>query len=311
MQPEAVPTAAEAGEDEACEVEVDKVEVDEVEAGEVEVDVAPGVCLRVRHWPAPGPSPYLLVHGLSSNARLWDEVAERLVAAGHPTYAVDLRSHGRSDAPVDGYDTATAAADVGAVADRLRLGRAIVVGQSWGGNVVVRLAAERPDLVAALALVDGGWIDLSAQFRTWGEAEAALRPPELDGLRADDLRAMLRRGHLDWSPRAIEATIANLRTEADGRLERRLPVAHHMRIIRSMWLEPPWPDLSKVEAPVLLLPAVPADAQAAESRRGGVRAAAAALAQARVREFIGADHDIHAQHPAALAAELLLLRGER
>jgi hypothetical protein len=30
-----------------------------------------------------------------------------------------------------------------------------------------------------------------------------------------------------------------------------------------------------------------------------------------VREFIGADHDIHAQHPAALAAELLLLRGER
>src|SRR5215510_13608463 len=120
------------------------------------VDVADGVRLHVRCWPGAG-TPYLLVHGLSSNAGLWDEVADVLTGAGHPVYAVDLRSHGESDVPPDGYDTGTAAADVAAVSRGLGLGPAIVAGQSWGGNVVVRLAARFPDLVRALALVDGGW----------------------------------------------------------------------------------------------------------------------------------------------------------
>ncbi len=107
----------------------------------VRVEVAPGVQLSVRCSP-PGPAvPFLLVHGLSSNARLWDAVAAVLADAGHPSYAVDLRSHGESDSPPDGYDTATAAADLAVVCRRLDLDRPVVAGQSWGGNVVVRLAA--------------------------------------------------------------------------------------------------------------------------------------------------------------------------
>jgi len=65
----------------------------------VDVDVATGVRLRVRTWPGAG-RPYLLVHGLSSNARLWDGVAARISGAGHPVYAVDLRSHGESSAGI-------------------------------------------------------------------------------------------------------------------------------------------------------------------------------------------------------------------
>ena len=49
----------------------------------IDVDILPGVRLRVRHWPGGPGIPFLLVHGLSSNARLWDEVAPHLVAAGH------------------------------------------------------------------------------------------------------------------------------------------------------------------------------------------------------------------------------------
>ncbi|HEY5472951.1 MAG TPA: alpha/beta fold hydrolase, partial [Candidatus Limnocylindrales bacterium] len=40
-------------------------------------------------------APFLLVHGLASNARLWDGVARRLTEAGHRSVAVDLRGHGR------------------------------------------------------------------------------------------------------------------------------------------------------------------------------------------------------------------------
>jgi pimeloyl-ACP methyl ester carboxylesterase len=277
----------------------------QLEPSDVRVEVSPGVTLRVRVWPGTGGVPYLLVHGLSSNARLWDQVAARLGTAGRPAYAVDQRSHGESDAPADGYDTATAAADLAMVCERLGLPPVVAVGQSWGGNVVVRLAAEHPTLVAGVALVDGGWIDLSADFDTWPECERALRPPDVDAMRPDQVRDHITREHPDWSAAAIEATLANLRVTPDGWLRRRLAIPDHMRIVRSMWDDPPWQDYPRVTAPTLLIPAVPADEGRADRKRATVAKAAAALPRARVREYVGADHDLHAQQPEALAADLL------
>jgi pimeloyl-ACP methyl ester carboxylesterase len=256
--------------------------------------------------------PFVLVHGLSSNARLWDEVAAGLAAAGHEVAAVDLRSHGESDAPAEGYDTTTAATDVAAVCTALGLAPAVAVGQSWGGNVVVRLAAHHPRLVAAVGLLDGGWLDLSTTFNTWPECAAALRPPDVDGLTAVDLRRRLAADHPDWSAAAREATAANLREQADGTVRRRLAVDNHMRILRSMWEEPPWPDLARITAPVLLMPAVAdtRDADRATRQRALVARAAGMLDRCRVREYVGADHDMHAQQPAAVAADLLTLAAE-
>ena len=275
------------------------------------VQLDDGTRLHVRRWlPAqPDGPPFLLVHGLSSNARLWDEVARRLAAAGNQVDAVDLRSHGESDAPADGYDTVTAAADVAAVAARLGLAPAVVAGQSWGGNVVVRLAVDHPSVVAALALVDGGWIDLSASFTDWSACERALRPPDIDGMPEDDLRRYIRSEHPDWTATAVEATLANLRV-TDGRVTRRLPVDKHMHIVRSMWDDPPTRHLAGVQVPTLLLPAIGHDAEAAHRRRTAVAKAAAALARAEVREYVGGDHDLHAQQPAAVAEDLLRLARE-
>jgi pimeloyl-ACP methyl ester carboxylesterase len=272
---------------------------------QISVPVARGVTLRVRHRPGTATPAFLLVHGLSSNARLWDEVADRLAAEDHPVYAVDLRSHGESDAPEDGYDTATAAADLAAVGAELSLDGAVVAGQSWGGNVVVRLAAEHPALVAGLALVDGGWINLSADFDSWEACATALRPPDLNGATAEGMRAFLRRFHPDWSPAAVEATVANLRIEPDGTVTRRLSIPRHMSIVRSMWDDPPAHWFPAVAAPVLLLPAIPKDRRRAERARARVAAAQAALPTATVREYVGADHDLHAQQPDRLARDLL------
>lgn len=248
---------------------------------------------------------FLLVHGLASNALLWDEVAAELAKAGHGSYAVDLRGHGESDLPDEGFDAATAAADLAAVVTALELHDLVVAGQSWGGNVVVRFAAEHPALVKALALVDGGWIDLPAQFDSWEECAAALRPPDLDGLRAEQLRGFLRRGHPDWSATAVDATVANLRVAPDGTLVRRLPIARHMQIVRDMWDDPPVRFYPALAMPVLLVPAVPLDPEGAARTRARVEAAARALADATIREYPGGDHDLHAQHPRELAADLL------
>ena len=66
-----------------------------------------------------------------------------LDAAGHEVVAVDQRGHGRSEAPDDGYTTDRCADDLLALTEQLGLSgrRRVAVGQSWGGNVVVRLAA--------------------------------------------------------------------------------------------------------------------------------------------------------------------------
>ena len=59
--------------------------------------------------------------------------------------------------------------------------------------------------------------------------------------------------------------------------------------------------------PVLLVPAEAAGdpPERAAARRREVEAAAAAILRARVRWFIPADHDIHAQHPDELAAVMI------
>ena len=69
---------------------------------------------------------------------------------------VDLAGHGRSSSPTRAYDTPAQARRTGAVLDRLGAGRMTVIGHSTGGSVATALAEQRPDAVAALALIDTG-----------------------------------------------------------------------------------------------------------------------------------------------------------
>jgi pimeloyl-ACP methyl ester carboxylesterase len=287
----------------ANDLSVNDLSVNDLSVTDERVSVAEGVALHVRRWGrgATG-QPFLMVHGLASNARLWDEVAAIVAAAGHEVTAIDLRSHGSSDAPDAGYDTATAADDVAAVAHSLGIAGAVVAGQSWGGDVVVEVAARHPKVAAALALLDGGWSDLTATFPSWEACAAALRPADIDGMSAATMRSHFRDGYPDWSDAAIEASLANLAVGPDGTVSRRLSIPHHMQIVRSMWDDPPTRYYPDVHVPVLLMPALDAHETA---RRDRVAAAAGALEDATIREYVDADHDIHAEHPAQVAADLL------
>jgi pimeloyl-ACP methyl ester carboxylesterase len=174
--------------------------------------------------------PFVLVHGLASNARVWDGVARRLAAAGHRVVAVDLRGHGRSEQPETGYDTDTAADDLFAVAAALGLAERgprapVVVGQSWGGNVVLSLAARHPGAAAAVACVDGGWLRPRDGFATFEEAWSVLAPPVLDGARYADVAARIRAAHPDWPPEGVEGTLANLVGLPGGGVRAPLPGA--------------------------------------------------------------------------------------
>jgi len=118
---------------------------------------------RGRDTESPG---VLLIHGLSNTAWSWAPVARRLCARRH-VVAMDLRGHGLSDAPTDGYDPDTLAGDVTAVAEGSGLlggpeDRLLVAGHGFGAIVAAWAAAALGTRCAGVVLVDGGWESLEA-----------------------------------------------------------------------------------------------------------------------------------------------------
>ncbi len=268
------------------------------------VPVAEGVELSIIPGGLDGPlTPVLLVHGLASNARLWDGVARHLVAAGHPVAAVDQRGHGWSSKPDHGYDFPTITADLAALVTELGwTGRPpMVAGQSWGGNVVLDLAANRPGVASGITLVDGGTIELAARFADWPTAEAALAPPPLIGTAYDDFERMVRAHHPDWPESGIAGSLANMEVLPDGTIRPWLSRENHMRILRNLWEHRPRALYPKVEVPTLILMADDrANPRWMAGKREEVAAAVAGLARSSVHWMEG-DHDLHAQHPEKVA----------
>lgn len=263
-----------------------------------------GASLCVYLWPADREDkvPILLVHGLASNALLWQGVAEVLAAAGHAVAAVDQRGHGQSDKPDDGYDFTTLSSDLGSVLAALGWKQPVVAGQSWGGNVVLELAARSPALVRGLVLVDGGWIDLS-RFRTWEECESVLAPPCVAGTPVTRVEAMLRERHPDWPEIGIRGAMACYRVRDDGTVEPWLSRTRHMTVLRHLWEQRPGDLYPLVELPVLLLPCDDGSSFN-HYKREEVAAAEAGLRRYRT-VWQAAHHDVHAQHPRQVAGLLM------
>ncbi|MDQ6798001.1 MAG: alpha/beta hydrolase [Actinomycetota bacterium] len=263
------------------------------------VAVGDNVVLRVLLWGGGDSVPVLCVHGLASNAHTWDGVAERLHSLGHPVGAVDLRGHGHSDAPGDGYDFPTMGSDLLAVLDAVGWSRVVLAGQSTGGNLVVDLGARAPDRVVGVVGVDGGAFDLQSRWPRWEDCATVLAPPRLEGTPAASMEDHLRGAHPDWSDRGIASSMANFEVRSDGTVRPWLTFERHMRILRALWEHRPTDDLARIQVPVLLILADTGDDWSAPKRAEAEAARAAGFVE--VRWFSPADHDVHIQQPDEVA----------
>lgn len=110
--------------------------------------------LGVWQWPGEG-DPLVFLHATGFHARCWDAVIETLPPelASRPCYAIDLRFHGTSGKTGD-VEWPIMANDIISVLDSLDLTNIFLVGHSVGGYLSTITAANRPDRVSKLLIVD-------------------------------------------------------------------------------------------------------------------------------------------------------------
>jgi pimeloyl-ACP methyl ester carboxylesterase len=260
--------------------------------------------LTYREWSGDG-QPIVLLHGLASSSRIWEQVAGRL-APRWRVVALDQRGHGRSDKPDGGYDFATIVADGRAALAALAVERPLLVGHSWGGNVALQWAVEAGPGPRGLVLVDGGFLD-PARRMSWAEAEQRLRPPDLR-MPLDQFRARVReRLGGRWSEAWEAATLSNFWVDGDGTLQRNLSIENHMKIVRALYDQSASALFGRVRCPTLLVPADPPAEAGPPPEQRSAKAEAVGLAEQALgrlgrtvwmRETV---HDVPLQRPAELA----------
>jgi pimeloyl-ACP methyl ester carboxylesterase len=89
--------------------------------------------------------PIVLLHGWPQHWWCWRRVMPPLAERGYRVIAPDLRGHGWSDAPADGYGKEQFAADLVALLDELGLDRVKLIAHDWGAMAGFLACLRHPD----------------------------------------------------------------------------------------------------------------------------------------------------------------------
>jgi len=119
------------------------------------------IALHVSGTPSPGRIPLVCIAGYQRNMADFSDFASRFragIAEDWPIVMIDLKGRGRSSDRTDKsqYISTVDAADVRQCLAALALPNAIFVGQGYGGQVVMAIAAAMPTLFAGTILLDAG-----------------------------------------------------------------------------------------------------------------------------------------------------------
>jgi pimeloyl-ACP methyl ester carboxylesterase len=99
----------------------------------------------------------LALHGITGNLMIWRAVAREIARNTRVSVlAPDLRGRGENTGLPGPYGLGAHVADMLAVLDHVGVRRAVLAGHSMGAYLAARVAAEHPERVARLVLVDGG-----------------------------------------------------------------------------------------------------------------------------------------------------------
>lgn len=242
--------------------------------------------------------PVVLLHGVGGSIYDWRHLI-RPLSERHRVVAPDLLGAGESDRPADGdYTLAAQARRLRGLLDALGIGRAALVGNSYGGGVALRFAQDWPERTDRLVLINSiCYPDVLPRYVPWCRLPGADRAAELVPLGRLVRRAL----------RGCGRTIGALSEEEFGAYveEVRLPgrraaVVNGVRSVLREDAREFQARLGSVRAPALLI-------WGAADRTVPVelgRRLARELPRARLVE-LDAGHGPHQECPGAVAREIL------
>lgn len=95
----------------------------------------------------------VLLHGWGAESKSFTPIFQWL-SRSHKVYALDLPGFGLSEPPLTGWNATDYARFLTAFFDKLGIDKAHLIGHSYGGRISIVMAAEVPESVAKLILVN-------------------------------------------------------------------------------------------------------------------------------------------------------------
>jgi pimeloyl-ACP methyl ester carboxylesterase len=207
-----------------------------------------GTHLHVRDSGPKTSPPIILLHGFGSSLQTWDAWAS-VLQNDYRVVRFDLPGSGLSEPdPTGDYTDARTLALIGALMDRLRIDQASVTGNSIGGRIAWKFAAEYPQRVRKLVLISPDGF-ASAGF---GYGDKHTVPASIKLMRYFLPRTLVRQ--------SIASAYGNPSALTEQTLDRyydliRAPGVRQAMIERmeQTVLQDPEPVLRKISAPTLLV----------------------------------------------------------
>jgi pimeloyl-ACP methyl ester carboxylesterase len=135
------------------------------------------------YWELTGQAgdPLVLVHGSWGDHHTWDQIVP-LLACSFRVLTYDRRGHSQSERPAGQGSIREDVADLAALIEHLDLAPAHILGNSFGGTIVLGLAVQRPELFRSMLIHEPPFFGLS-------EDPAAANPPEIIAAAVEKLEA--------------------------------------------------------------------------------------------------------------------------
>ena len=202
--------------------------------------------LHVHEWGDADAPPLVCLHGVTAHGERFKQLAEERWALRFHVVAPDLRGHGRSgwEPP---YDFETHVADLVDTIDAFGLERPDWVGHSFGGRLVLELAARHPERIHRAVLLDPAFDILPHVAEFMAHVENG--EPVVDS--AEDSIADRHDAGVIDRERALADVALHHDVLPDGRLRRRTSQDAVVSIYRELATPSPPPDTLSV--PTLLL----------------------------------------------------------
>lgn len=180
----------------------------------------PHIQLSYLEW-STGQEPVLLLHGLGDHALVWSDLA---VALGHGYHlvALDMRGHGESDKPKQGYTFTDLIGDLEALMQHLGWSYVHGIAHSWTAKLLSIWATTSPQRLRSMVLVDPFYINKMPGFVNVTFPLLYKVLPFLQGMgpfdsyEAAEAQARQLNQYQGWSPLQQQVFAEGIEQKADG-----------------------------------------------------------------------------------------------